>query len=73
MTETNWRPAPVPEFGTFLVYLDKPMAGSQVHVMTRAKSGNDGTIDIIGSNFAFDCPAPILWMPIEWPEGKEPK
>mgnify|MGYP001596882828 FL=1 len=74
MTETksHWSSEGLPESGIFLVYLGAPLAGSQVQVMSRVKSG-DGTIDIIGSNFAWDCPTVLLWRPIEWPEGKEPK
>ncbi len=64
----DWRPFnTAPETGTFLVYLEKPLAGSYVHVMRITKLATGGKLAIIGSNFAFDSPPPRLWATIEPP------
>ncbi len=63
----------IPATGVFLVCLENEMLGTYIHVMTRFKLGDGSPMVTIGGNFAFDCPRPVQWMDIDFPEGKEPR
>ena len=63
----KWRDmGDAPKEGVFLVFLERERCGSRVYPMRRSKH-----ISTIGTNFAWDMPKPIAWMPLPSPPENE--
>lgn len=60
---TEWQDiSSAPATGSFLVYLERPLTGSRVQVMSRRTN-----ITTVASIFSFDAPKATHWMPLPPP------